>query len=54
MIFIFNENPFLAIGNISKVGDILGAVKPVYNEHLRDEGYVFVVIQVVVMKKTCL
>ena len=51
---MFNENPFLAIGIISKVGDILGAVKPVYNDHLRDEGYVFVIRQVVVMKKTCL
>ena len=50
---MFNENPFLAIGTISKVGDILGAVKPVYNDHLRNEDYVFVIRRVVVMKKTC-
>ena len=50
---MFNENPFLAIGIISKVGDILGAVKPVYNDHLGNEGSVFIIRQVVVMKKTC-
>ena len=53
VIFIFSENSFLAIGNISKVGDILGAVKAVYNDHLRDEDYVLVIRRVVVMKKTC-
>ena len=50
---MFNENPFLAIGIISKVGDILGAVKPVYNDHLGNKVSAFIIRQVVVMKKTC-